>query len=57
MLSQADINTMGMAHTHAQAVKKKTALETVFIGLFKKYMDGVSTEFGPYRAVSTFVCF
>ena len=40
MLSQADINTMEMAHTHAQAVKKKTALETVFIGLFKKYMDG-----------------
>lgn len=55
MLSQADINTMEMAHTHAQAVKKKTALETVFIGLFKKYMDGRTLSKLEERAIKDYL--
>ena len=36
MLSQANINMLDLAYTHAQSAKKKTSLEVVFIKLFMK---------------------
>ena len=54
MLSQADINTMEMAHTHAQAVKKD-GFGNVFIGLFKKYMDGRTLSKLEERAIKDYL--
>ena len=34
MLSQANINMLDLAYTHAQSAKKKTSLEVVFIKLY-----------------------
>ena len=35
MLSQANINMLDLAYTHAQSAKKKTSLEVVFIKLYE----------------------
>ena len=40
MLTQSDINSLDLAHTHAKSVKKKTALEMLFISLYAKYNAG-----------------
>ena len=39
MLSQANINMLDLAYTHAQSAKKKTSLEVVFIKLYEKFIQ------------------
>ena len=55
MLSSADINALDFAYTHAQSVKKKGALETVFINLYEKCKQGEELDKVEERAVKDYL--
>lgn len=55
MLSESDLKVIDLAYTHARSVKKKTALEEVFLSLYSKYKTGDDISKIEYRTIKDYL--